>query len=500
MPVLGVGEAGQPARLGPHRVVTAGALPASTDEVALQTARLVVDALESVPLDVFVVERNGDRLVVGIDAADRPAALRALAMLPGPGWFLEWTAGSRTSFGVIHAPSTQRRACRARKWVVTRAHRVGDCALGPEIGVIVTFWTPGTSGQMELVGTRGHERFDARSPRTVERIAEYEFPGRTAFPAGCSLERFHGAIDVVYTWVDGSDPKWGSAFRSTAEAFGRTIDEAALDPARYRSRDELRYSLRSVWMYCGWVRHIYVVTAGQRPVWLADHPKITVVDHGEILPADGVPTFNSHAIEASLHHIDGLAQHFVYFNDDMFAVRPLRPETFFEPNGLPRLFQSGARVPGFEDERTQAVDTAALRGRELLAERFGCVVESKPYHSPYPLLRSVMQEVEDEFPEVVGATRRSRFRTPSDLSIAASFAQHYGFATGRGVLGEISTEYVHVESPRLAWHLDRIRFTGDIDTCCINETGADTRPRPDREERIAEFLEAMYPIAAPWER
>lgn len=499
LPVLGGGEGGRVARLGGRRVATAGELPASTDDVALEIAREVVDLLVAAGVDVFVVERDGDRIVLGIDAADRPRVLDELVALPGPAWYLAWSGGSRTGLDTMAGARTSRSALRARAWVVFRAHQLGERALGPEIGTVITFWTPGTSGQRELVGTRGHERFDERSPRTVERVGGIELPGRAAFPAGRSLERFDGPIDFVYTWVDGSDPAWLESFRATAQACGRRIDEEALDPARYRSRDELRFSLRSVWMYCGWVRHVYVVTAGQRPSWLVEHPSITVVDHREILPDDGLPTFNSHAIEASLHHIDGLSEHFVYFNDDMLVARPLRPETFFHPNGLPNLFQSGARVPGFEDERTQAVDTAALRGRELLAERFGRVVESKPYHSPYPLLRSVMAEVEDEFPEIVGATRRSRFRSPTDLSTAASFAQHYGFATGRGVLGEIATEYVHVESPRLSWHLDRIVLTGDIDTCCVNETGVDARARPDRERRIAEFFASMYPVVPPWE-
>lgn len=499
LPVLGDGHDGDVARLGGRRLATAGDLSAPTDEIALETAHLVVERLAADGIDVFTVQRDGDRLLIGIDAADRPRALRAIGALREPGWYVESIGGRRTALmPVVEAPSS-RRARRAREWIVFRAHRLGERVVGPEVGVVVTFWTPGTSGQMELVGTRGHERFDVRSPHTVERIGAHSFPGRTAFPVGRSLERFDGPIDIVYTWVDGSDPAWVESFRATAQAFGRTVDEEALDPARYRSRDELRYSLRSVWMYCGWVRHIYVVTAGQRPSWLVDHPRVTVVDHREVLPSDGLPTFNSHAIEASLHHIEGLSEHFVYFNDDMLVARPLRPETFFHPNGLPKVFQSGARVPGFEDERTQAVDTAAIRGRELLAERFGRVVESKPYHSPYPLLRSVMAEIENEFPEVVGSTRRSRFRSPTDLSTAASFAQHYAFATGRAVLGDIVTEYVHVESPRLGWHLDRILVTGEIDTCCINETGAHVRARTDREARIAEFFSTMYPVSAPWE-
>jgi hypothetical protein len=365
----------------------------------------------------------------------------------------------------------------------------------------VTFWQIGTSGHYEKVGTRGHERFEPRCPATVEVVDGREYPGRTAFPVGADLEHVADPIDLVYTWVDGDDPVWQEAFGQTARRWGRHTEEAALDPARYRSRDELRYSLRSVWAYAGWVRRIWLVTAGQRPEWLADDDRITVVDHSEILPADALPSFNSHAIESALHRIEGLSEHFVYFNDDMLLGRSVRPELFFTPYGHARVFQSGARVPGFEDERTLAVDTGARRGRELLLERFGRVVTHKPLHAPYPLRRSTMYEMEAEFREIVERTAHSRFRSPTDLSIAASFAQHYGLATGASVLGSISNEYVHVESGRLSWHLDRIRLGGDLDTYCINETrdhggGAGA----SRERMIRAFFDEMLPVAAPWER
>ena len=499
MPVLKSGQGGEVAVIGSRRITTGGLLNHSTDRTALDTAHLVIDQLAGAGIDTFVVTRTGDRLVIGMTESEPGRALRALTSISGPGWFLQWFKGRRSGIVSLSNAPKRRSAVRARRWVVFQAKRLGSRAVTSEAGLVITFWTPGTSGMLELVGTRGHERFDSRSAPTVERIGARPLTGRTAFPLASSLERFEGPIDVVYTWVDGSDPVWLESFRRTAQAFGRRLDEDALNLARYRTRDELRYSLRSVWMYCGWVRRIFIVTAGQQPSWLRDHPMITIVDHQDILPDDALPTFNSHAIEASLHHISGLAEHFVYFNDDMFVARSLRPEVFFEPNGLARLSQSGARVPGFEDERTIAVDTAAIRGRELLAQRFGRVMETKPHHSPYPLLRSVMMEIQNEFPDVIEATRRSRFRSASDVSTAASFAQHYGFATGRGVFGRISTEYVHVESQRLVWHLDRIRLTGDVDTFCINETGVDSRQRPDREQKIAAFLSDMYPVAAPWE-
>ena len=58
---------------------------------------------------------------------------------------------------------------------------------------------------------------------------------------------------------------------------------------------------------------------------------------------------------------------------------------------------------------------------------------------------------------------------------------------------------MHVESGRLAWHLDRIRLGRDLDTFCINET-SDTGGDVERRERmIADFFEEYFPVAAPWE-
>jgi len=488
------------AALGTQRIATAGPLPASFFELGHEVASAVSRVLDSAGVPHFAVDRCGDGIEFGIELDDRQGAADALARLDQPGWYVQWTGGRSHGVTTVAAAASERHVLRAREWVVFRAHAWSGRAVGRESGARISFWDLGTSGQLEKVGIRSQERFDPRCPETVEVIDGHSYPGRTAFPVGANLEHVAEPIDIVYTWVDGADPDWQEAFRDTAVAMGRSVDETALDPARYHSRDELKYSLRSVWAYCGWVRRIWIVTAGQRPDWLGDDPRVRIVDHADILPPSALPTFNSHAIEAALHHIDGLAEQFVYFNDDMLVARSLRPETFFTPNGLPRVFQSGARPPGVEDEHTLAVDTGARRGRELLQEHFGRVVTGKPYHSPYPLSRSAMCDMEERFADVVGSTQHSRFRAPSDVSTAASFAQHYALATGRAVLGDIANEYVNVESGRLDWHLDRIRFDDRFDTYCVNETHRDGADHAKREQRITDFFDDMLPIAAPWER
>ena len=130
--------------------------------------------------------------------------------------------------------------------------------------------------------------------------------------------------------------------------------------ARFVSRDELRYSFRSIHLFAPWVRKIHLVTAGQvpelaRPV---DHPQVAVVDHSAILPADALPTFNSHAIESALHRLPDLAEHFVYLNDDFFLGRPLGPGGVLQPGRAGR----GVVLPQHHRARRDARRRAVPQG------------------------------------------------------------------------------------------------------------------------------------------
>ena len=105
---------------------------------------------------------------------------------------------------------------------------------------------------------------------------------------------------------------------------------------RYFDNEELKYSLRSIEKYAPWIRRIFIVTDNQVPTWLnASHPKIQMVDHTEIIPQEYLPCFNSRVIEHHMHKIPGLAEHFLYANDDMFFNKPVTPEDLFAKDSLP---------------------------------------------------------------------------------------------------------------------------------------------------------------------
>ena len=97
---------------------------------------------------------------------------------------------------------------------------------------------------------------------------------------------------------------------------------------RFRQRNELMYSLRSVEKFAPFVRKIHVVVAdGQVPAFLnISHPKIELVQHSQIFKdPSNLPTFNSLAIEANLLNIPGLSDYFLYFNDDIFLGHNVTP-------------------------------------------------------------------------------------------------------------------------------------------------------------------------------
>ncbi|KZC05291.1 N-acetylglucosamine-1-phosphotransferase subunits alpha/beta [Dufourea novaeangliae] len=145
----------------------------------------------------------------------------------------------------------------------------------------------------------------------------------------------HVPIDVVYTWVNGSDPTFLKSLKEHVPILD--INTAA---SRFSDKDELRYSLRSLEMYAPWVRHVYIVTNGQIPSWLdMDNPRVTLITHEDIfLNKSDLPTFSSPAIESHIHRIPGISDKFLYFNDDVMLGAEVWPEDFVTQAGGQKVY------------------------------------------------------------------------------------------------------------------------------------------------------------------
>lgn len=316
-----------------------------------------------------------------------------------------------------------------------------------------------------------------------------------------------GEIDAVYTWVDSSDPFWQNKYEKYSKYANNSTElKSANNEERYVNRDELKYSLRSLWMYAPFVRHVYLVTDNQVPKWLNQECEwISVVSHKEIFPDESVlPTFNSHAIESCLHRIPNLSENFIYFNDDVFLGRETTKEDFFTKSGLPknRFSPSQYIYEGVPDSTAIPTHWAAFNANRLIQRDFGFVFDRKLKHVPFPLKKSTLREIEQRYNDEIANTRRSKFRSSEDLAIPSMFAAFYSIATGKGnewpnILGE----YIYADTGKSDFFKRLSKISKNRPKFfCINATKHREIELNKQAYIIENFLQEMYPFKGPFEK
>ena len=308
-------------------------------------------------------------------------------------------------------------------------------------------------------------------------------------------------IDLVFSWVDGTSPEFQAA--RAARMKNAVVGEGDDHEARFRQINELKYALRSVHMFAPWIRRIFIASDSPRPAWLAEHPSVTFVPAEEHFKDPSVlPTHNSQAVEAQLQHIPGLAEHFLYSNDDMFFGRPVGPDTFFSPGGVTKFIEATTRIGlGANDPERSGFENAARVNRRLLWERFGRITTRHLEHTAAPLRRSVLLEMEQEFPQEFAATAASTFRAKDNISVTNSLYHYYALLTGRAVTQETAkVRYVDTTSYAGLQRLDKLLAKRNMDMFCLNDGSFPEVPAQERADRVTAFLEAYFPIKAPWER
>jgi hypothetical protein len=238
----------------------------------------------------------------------------------------------------------------------------------------------------------------------------------------------HPAIDVVYTWVNGADPK----FQQQRARYPETGDSQSSGGARYHDNQELRFSLRSLEKYAPWVRHVYVVTNDQVPDWLnTAHPKLTLVSHHSLFGDRGLlPTFNSFAIEWQLFRIPGLSEIFLYFNDDVFLGQPVTPDDFLTSRGGQKIYLEGFAIPAGEPDGVPTHRAAQATGI-LLDRRFGRRRRQFFAHVPDLFRRSVLQDIYRHWQKEIDRTATHRYRCADDVFLQVLYF-HYLLECGDG--------------------------------------------------------------------
>ena len=332
-------------------------------------------------------------------------------------------------------------------------------------------------------------------------------------------------VDIVYLWVDGGDPVWRQKRRRAMVQQGLVGGDGlavyANVEGRFRDNQELRYSLRALEQFFPGHGHIYIVTDGQVPDWLAARSGVTVIDHRELIPAAALPTFDSGHIETYIHHIANLSERYFYFNDDVFFGAPVRLGDWFWPGGVYVAWSDECEV----SNEAMRQDATALENacrlsigwliRQDQAEQDSddmVCVAAQAYqptfrtfaHAPRPMLRSMLYQLEAVAPELFAMSRSTVFRAWDKPTIVSDFVLRWALQNGLGKVrsyahlhvstGEISDDGKSVLLELLS---DRV---GALQFFCINDTTDDAHHDDPRLTRVLTVLQQMMPQPSRFER
>ncbi len=312
-------------------------------------------------------------------------------------------------------------------------------------------------------------------------------------------------IDLVYLWVDGNDPKWQAKKRAFTGVLSDNSETN--NKGRYISNDELRYALRSAEKHAPWIRKIFIVTDDQKPAWLnTEHPRIQLVDHKDIMPAEALPCFNSTVIEYFLYRIPGLSGRFLFANDDMFFNADLAPDFFFGKGGYP-IVRLKRKLLGRWHPRLTAF-FKALVGKKpgqyaqkladsahAVEEKFGKYYSGVPHHNIDAFLTSDYRNaVEEVFADRVKKSQVHHVRTFGDIHRSAF--SYYALAIGHGHLNYVDRK----EASRiLVYKHDFMAYMKRYapKLFCLNDN---QRVTDDDRKKIRPFLETLFPDRSAFEK
>ena len=280
-------------------------------------------------------------------------------------------------------------------------------------------------------------------------------------------------MDIVITYVDGNDPVWKNDYEK--------YTNVPVMEKRFRDWGTLKYLLRGIEVNMPFIRNVYLVVShpSQVPEW-ADTENLKVVLHKDIIPEAYLPTFNCNPIEMHLHRIEGLDEEYLYFNDDLYPLRPCKPEDFFRGGKGVLKFSSHYFVSGMYKHICKNSDTNA---RKALGMSKSCRF-IRPQHTCTAMLRSQCEELYAKLEPVI---LKSLTRTRTADNLNQYLFLDYQYFKGLMIDEKISNKHfsVALTSPE---KLKSYILNPDRNLLCVN----DVRLKESRYERLREaMLEAM---------
>lgn len=291
-------------------------------------------------------------------------------------------------------------------------------------------------------------------------------------------------MDIVITYVNGLDPVWQKDYQ-------KYTDVPVLEK-RFRDWGTLKYLLRGVQCHMPFIEKVHLVVSheSQVPEWV-DRENLNVVLHSDFIPQEFLPTFNCNTLEMHLHRIPGLAEEYLYFNDDMFPVRDCRPEDFFR-DGKPVIrFTKHFLASGMYKKICRNSDHLAT----ALAGVRAAIRFVRPQHICSPMRRSVCEDVYSRIVDNLSSSC-TLLRTAENCN--QYLFLDYMFYTGMAVNEKISNKHISVGMAS-ADSVRKFLMSPTRNMVCINDVHLSEKRYDSLRTAILEAFETKFPEKSRFE-
>ena len=292
-------------------------------------------------------------------------------------------------------------------------------------------------------------------------------------------------MDIVITYVNGLDPEWQKSYEKHTNT--------PILEKRFRDWGTLKYLFRGIEKNTPFIRKVHLVVSGesQVPEWL-NRNEVNVVLHQDIIPHHLLPTFNCNPIEMHLHNIKDLDEEYLYFNDDLYPLKPCKPSDFFRDGKGVLKFSRHYLVSGMYKHICKNSDTYARKALGMPSSR----AFIRPQHTCTAMLKSQCEELYSKMEPVI---LKSLTRTRTADNLNQYLFLDYQYYKGLMVDEKISNKHfsVALTSPQ---KLESYILNPDRNLLCVNDVRLSESKYEALREAMLRAMQTRFPEKSRFEK
>ena len=292
-------------------------------------------------------------------------------------------------------------------------------------------------------------------------------------------------MDIVITYVNGKDPVWQKDYEK--------YTNVPVMEKRFRDWGTLQYLLRGIEVHMPFIRNVFLVVShrSQVPEW-ADTDNLKIVLHEEFVPADYLPTFNCNTLEMNLHRIKGLDEEYLYFNDDLYPLRPCKAEDFFRGGKGVLKFSKHYFGSGMFKQICRNSDSLARKALGMPSSR----AFMRPQHICAPMLRSECEKLCSIVKDDIAAAYT---RTREGVNYNQYMFTDYLYYQGKALSEKISSKHLSV-AVSSASRIRRAIESPSRNLICINDVRLSEKRYEKLRSAVIDAFERKFPNKSRFEK